>query len=69
MTKAAVQASKARLDKLIAAASVLVKKGTPKKELMARLRAETPEWRLERPEWSREAVIDRFYDEIKATLR
>lgn len=64
LTKADVQAFKGKIDTIIARASELVKKGTPKAQLLADLKTDDIGWNINNQQWSAPARLDPFYDEL-----
>ena len=64
LTKADVQAFKQKIDTLITRAAELVKKGTPKDQLLAQIKTDDIGWNVNSAQWSAPARLDPFYDEL-----
>lgn len=66
MTKADVKAFRDKMNTVVMRAHDLVKMGTPKEQLMAQLKTDDLGWNLNTPQWTQQARLDAFYDELKA---
>jgi glyoxylase-like metal-dependent hydrolase (beta-lactamase superfamily II) len=64
MTKADVQAFRDKLNTIVTRGRELVKKGTPKEQLMAQLKTDDLGWTLNPQQWNQPARLDPFYAEL-----
>jgi glyoxylase-like metal-dependent hydrolase (beta-lactamase superfamily II) len=64
LTKDEVRGFKIKLDTIVSRASELVKRGTPKDQLIAQLRTGDIGWNLDSPQWTQPARLDPFFEEI-----
>lgn len=64
MTKADVQAFRDKLNTIVTRGRELVKKGTPKDQLLAQLKTDDLGWNLNTAQWTAAARLDPFYDEL-----
>ena len=64
MTKAEVATYKAKWDTFIERAKAAVKAGTPKAELMAKIKTDDLGWNVNTPQWTAPARLDPFYAEL-----
>jgi glyoxylase-like metal-dependent hydrolase (beta-lactamase superfamily II) len=64
LTKADVQAFRDKLNTIVTRGRELVKKGTPKDQLMAQLKTDDLGWNLNTQQWTQAARLDPFYDEL-----
>jgi glyoxylase-like metal-dependent hydrolase (beta-lactamase superfamily II) len=64
MTKADVQAFRDKLNTIVTRGRELVKKGTPKDQLMAQLKTDDLGWTLNPQQWNQPARLDPFYAEL-----
>lgn len=64
MTKADVQAFRDKLNTIVTRGRELVKKGTPKDQLMAQLKTDDLGWNLNTNQWTQPARLDPFYAEL-----
>jgi glyoxylase-like metal-dependent hydrolase (beta-lactamase superfamily II) len=64
LTKADVQAFKQKIDTIISRGAELVKKGTPKDQLLAQIKTDDIGWNINNAQWSAPARLDPFYDEL-----
>lgn len=64
MTKAQVAEFKTKLETLLARGRELVKTGTPKDQLIAKLKVDDLGWNLNVPNWTQPARLDPFYAEL-----
>lgn len=62
MSKADLQAFKMKVDTFAMRAKDLVKKGTPKAQLLAQIKTDDLGWNLTTPQWT--GRLDAFYDEL-----
>jgi glyoxylase-like metal-dependent hydrolase (beta-lactamase superfamily II) len=64
MTRADVQAFRDKLNTIVTRGRELVKKGTPKDQLMAQLKTDDLGWTLNPQQWNQPARLDPFYAEL-----
>jgi hypothetical protein len=64
MIKAQVAEFKTKLETLLARGRELVKAGTPKDQLIAKLKVDDLGWNLNVPNWTQPARLDPFYAEL-----
>lgn len=64
MTKAEFMAYKMKIDTLVARARELVKSGTPKDQLIAKIKTDDLGWNININNWTIPARIDPFYQEL-----
>ncbi len=64
MTKADVQAFRDKLNTIVTRGRELVKKGTPKDQLLAQLKTDDLGWNLNTAQWTPPARLDPFYEEL-----
>jgi cyclase len=64
LTKADVQAFRDKLNTILTRGRELVKKGTPKDQLLAQLKTDDLGWNLNTNNWTQPARLDPFYDEL-----
>jgi glyoxylase-like metal-dependent hydrolase (beta-lactamase superfamily II) len=64
MTKADMQAFKTKWDAIVSRGAELVKKGTPKDQLLAQLKTDDIGWNINTQQWQQPARLDPFYDEL-----
>ena len=66
MTRADFMAYKMKWETLISRAKELVKKGTPKDQLLAQIKTDDLGWNINTQQWQQPARLDPFYAELKA---
>ena len=64
LTKADVQKFRDNLNTIVTRGRELVKKGTPKDQLMAQLKTDDLGWTLNAQQWNQPARLDPFYEEL-----
>jgi glyoxylase-like metal-dependent hydrolase (beta-lactamase superfamily II) len=64
MTRADFEAFKTKLDMVVSRARDLVKNGTPKEELLAKIKTDDIGWNLTGPQWNNPQRLDAFYAEL-----
>ena len=64
LTKADVQKFRDNLNTIVTRGRELVKKGTPKDQLMAQLKTDDLGWTLNPQQWNQPARLDPFYEEL-----
>src|SRR5687768_81589 len=64
LTKADVQAFRDKLNTIVTRGRELVKKGTPKDQLMVQLKTDDLGWNLNTNQWTQPARLDPFYAEL-----
>jgi cyclase len=64
LTKADVQKFRDNLNTIVMRGRELVKKGTPKDQLMAQLKTDDLGWTLNAQQWNQPARLDPFYEEL-----
>jgi glyoxylase-like metal-dependent hydrolase (beta-lactamase superfamily II) len=64
LTKADVQAFRDKLNTILTRGRELVKKGTPKDQLLAQLKTDDLGWNLNTNNWTQPARLDPFYEEL-----
>lgn len=64
MTKAEAQAFRNKLGMVVSRGAELVKKGTPKDQLLAAIKTDDIGWNVTGQQWSQPARLDPFYDEL-----
>ena len=64
LTRADVQAFRDKLNTIVTRARELVKKGTPKDQMMAQIKTDDLGWNINTPQWSQPARLDAFYAEL-----
>jgi glyoxylase-like metal-dependent hydrolase (beta-lactamase superfamily II) len=64
LTKADVQAFRDKLNTILTRGRELVKKGTPKDQLIAQLKTDDLGWNLNTNNWTQPARLDPFYEEL-----
>ncbi len=64
MTKADVQAFRDKLNTIVTRGRELVKKGTPKDQLLAQLKTDDLGWNINTAQWSNPERLDRMYEEL-----
>ena len=64
LTKADVQKFRDNLNTIVTRGRELVKKGTPKDQLMAQLKTDDLGWTLNPGQWNQPARLDPFYEEL-----
>jgi glyoxylase-like metal-dependent hydrolase (beta-lactamase superfamily II) len=64
MTKDDFLAYKMKFDTLIARAKELVKAGTPKDQLIAKIKTDDLGWNINNQQWNQPARVDAFYEEM-----
>ena len=64
MTRAEVEAYAKKWDTFIARARAEIKAGTPKDQLMAKIRTDDLGWNVTTPNWTQPARLDPFYEEL-----
>jgi glyoxylase-like metal-dependent hydrolase (beta-lactamase superfamily II) len=64
LTKADVQKFRDNLNTIVMRGRELVKKGTPKDQLMAQLKTDDLGWTLNPQQWNQPARLDPFYEEL-----
>jgi len=65
MSKADFMKYKSNIDTIIARGKELVKSGTPKDQLLAKLKTDDLGWNLNTPQWTPSARLDALYEELK----
>jgi glyoxylase-like metal-dependent hydrolase (beta-lactamase superfamily II) len=66
MTKAEVQAFRDKMNTLVTRAHELVKAGTPKEELLAKIKTDDIGWNVNNAQWSAANRLDPFYADLQA---
>jgi glyoxylase-like metal-dependent hydrolase (beta-lactamase superfamily II) len=66
MTKADVQAFRDKMNTLVTRAHELVKAGTPKEELLAKIKTDDIGWNVNNAQWSAANRLDPFYADLQA---
>lgn len=66
MTRADFMAYKQKWDTLVGRAKELVKAGTPKEELLAKIKTDDIGWNVSGGQWAQPARLDPFYAELQA---
>lgn len=66
MTRADFLAYKAKWEALVSRARELVNSGTPKEELLAKIKTDDIGWNVNTAQWSQPARLDPFYAELQA---
>jgi glyoxylase-like metal-dependent hydrolase (beta-lactamase superfamily II) len=69
LTKADVQAFKQKIDTIISRGVDLVKKGTPKDQLLAQIKTDDIGWNINTQQWTQPARLDPFFDELSKAAR
>jgi glyoxylase-like metal-dependent hydrolase (beta-lactamase superfamily II) len=64
LTKADVQKFRDNLNALVTRGRELVKKGTPKDQLMAQIKTDDIGWNVNTAQWTQAARLDPFYEEL-----
>jgi cyclase len=64
MTRADFETFKSKLEKVVSRARELVKNGTPKDELLAKIKTDDIGWNLTGPQWNNPQRLDAFYAEL-----
>jgi cyclase len=64
MTKADFLAFKTKLETVVSRGRELVKSGTPKEELLAKIKTDDIGWNLTGPQWNNPQRLDAFYAEL-----
>jgi cyclase len=65
MTKADFMKFKMNFDTIVARAKELVKAGTPKEQLIAKIKTDDLGWNINNAQWNQPARVDAFYEEMK----
>jgi glyoxylase-like metal-dependent hydrolase (beta-lactamase superfamily II) len=66
MTKADVRAFRDHMNTVVERAHELVKMGTPKDQLIAKIKTDDLGWNLNTPQWTQPMRLDAFYAELQA---
>jgi cyclase len=66
MTKEEFLSFKMKFDTVIARAEELVKEGTPKDQLIAKIKTDDLGWNINNAQWNQPARVDAFYEEMRA---
>lgn len=66
MTKADVKAFRDKMNTVVERAHDLVQMGTPKDQLLAKIKTDDIGWNVTGPQWSQPARLDAFYAELQA---
>ncbi len=66
MTKDEFLAYKMKFDTIIERARQLVKEGTPKEQLIAKIKTDDLGWNINNAQWNQPARVDAFYEEMKS---
>lgn len=64
LTRADFDVFKGKLEKVVSRARELVKSGTPKDELLAKIKTDDIGWNLTGPQWNNPQRLDAFYAEL-----
>ena len=64
LTKGDVQAFRDKLNTIVMRGRELVKKGTPKDQLMAQIKTDDLGWNINTQQWTQPARLDPFYEEL-----
>jgi glyoxylase-like metal-dependent hydrolase (beta-lactamase superfamily II) len=64
MTKGDFLAYKKKFDTVVARAKELVKQGTPKDQLIAKIKTDDLGWNINNQQWNQPARVDAFYEEM-----
>jgi hypothetical protein len=56
---------KTNFDTIVARAKELVKAGTPKEQLIAKIKTDDLGWNINNAQWNQPARVDAFYEELK----
>ena len=64
LTKADVQAFRDKLNTIVTRGRELVKKGTPKDQLLAQLKTDDLGWNINNQQWGNEQRLTAFYEEL-----
>jgi glyoxylase-like metal-dependent hydrolase (beta-lactamase superfamily II) len=64
LTKADVQAFRDKLNTIVTRGRELVKKGTPKDQLLAQIKTDDLGWNINTQQWSNPERLDRLYEEL-----
>jgi cyclase len=64
MTRADFMTYKGKVDMLVSRAAELVKSGTPKDQLLAKIKTDDLGWNVNTPQWSAPARLDPMYAEL-----
>jgi glyoxylase-like metal-dependent hydrolase (beta-lactamase superfamily II) len=64
LTKADVQAFRDKLNTIVTRGRELVKKGTPKDQLLAQLKTDDLGWNINNQQWGNQQRLDAFYEEL-----
>ena len=64
LTKADVQAFRDKMNTIVTRGRELVKKGTPKDQLIAQIKTDDLGWNINTPQWTQPARLDAFYAEL-----
>ena len=65
MTKDDFMKFKMNFDTIVARAKELVKAGTPKEQLIAKIKTDDLGWNINNAQWNQPARVDAFYEEMK----
>lgn len=65
MTRDDFMKFKTNFDTIVARAKELVKAGTPKEQLIAKIKTDDLGWNINNAQWNQPARLDAFYDEMK----
>lgn len=65
MTKADFMKFKNNFDTIVSRAKELVKAGTPKEQLIAKIKTDDLGWNINNAQWNQPARVDAFYEEMK----
>lgn len=64
LTKADVQAFRDKLNTIVTRARELVKKGTPKDQLLAQIKTDDLGWNINNQQWGNPQRLDAFYEDL-----
>jgi hypothetical protein len=65
MSKADFMKFKNNFDMIVSRAKELVKAGTPKEQLIAKIKTDDLGWNINNAQWNQAARLDAFYEEMK----